>query len=100
MANGNNKNLVQIILIIAMAGFIAIKDIGAPIVRSMMGSEQERTSQQVAVNTERITRLEIAVQKLELIPATLAVQATTLSIMASTLDKIEKKLDEHMSKGR
>lgn len=98
MANGNKNNLVQIILIIVMGGFIAIKDIGAPLIRSMAGSERDRISNQVAVNTERITRLEIAVQRLEAIPETLAVQGTTLNMIVNTLDKVEKKLDEHMAK--
>ncbi len=102
MTNGNdNKNKwIQIALIIAMGGFIGIKDITVPLFKSITGSEQEKMSQQVAVNTERITRLEMAVQKLETIPSTLAVQAMTLSIMAGTLEKIEKKLDEHMNKGK
>jgi hypothetical protein len=85
-------------LIIVLGGFIGIKDIAAPLVKSMTGSEQDKISSQVAVNTERITRLEIAVQRLEAIPETLAVQATTLNMIANTLDKVEKKLDEHMKK--
>lgn len=76
------KTLVGIIvglLITVLSGYVGyrLKDL-------------DRVSLQVAVNTERINKIEAIVRDL---PATLASQGTLLNI-------IDKKLDRHMESGK
>ena len=82
MPNGKNwlaKGLIQVIIILALASYIAIDKLGAT-----GGGPQM---------TERIVRLEECVRRLQTVPEDMAVVKTQIHSIETTLDKIEKKLE-------
>jgi hypothetical protein len=85
--NGKNwlaRSLVQVILILAVVVYVAVK-------------ENQGQSTNTREN-ERIARLEECIITLRPLPSEVAGMKVSIEGVKSTVDKIEKKLDSHIDK--
>lgn len=96
--NQRSKELIKILSIVVMALFILIKEMALPLIKQAGGGgETSMTNVEVV---ERLTRLEEQSKRLELIPINVATLTAVTAGMKESVDRLERKIDEHVNKGK
>jgi hypothetical protein len=95
--NGNGKSwltksLVQIIMILALSGYIVIEKVFKP------GAGNDSQNIIIDINSQRIARLEECIITLRPLPTEVAGLKATLDGVKTKVDSIERKLDTHIDK--
>jgi hypothetical protein len=97
---GKGKTIATLVYIIAITGFVLVKDIAVPIVNNFRGGEGSAIAQQVAINTKRLDLIEAfninIGGKVDSLLAGQAARNEAISNLKDTLDRVEKKIDTHM----
>jgi hypothetical protein len=100
MTNGNrmNGNLLKILLLIGMSLYIGIKDVAAPLIQSVTGNGKSSLVAIVDSDSQRITKLEAIITRLDRIPEIVYAQTEAVNNLKSSVDRLERKLDGHIGK--
>ena len=89
------KNLIQILFLIAMALFILIKDVTVPLIQGATGGGSSSTNAQVV---ERLARIEECTKRLENVPQNIATLTEITSQLKAEVMGLRLELHEHTSR--
>lgn len=101
MQNGRGKingELIKILLIVVMAGFIGVKDVVVPLISGSTTKADPKLEDMVLLHNQKIVILETVVQRIDGLPESVAAIKEAVQDLKLSIDRLERKIDIHISK--